>query len=115
MDECQKRGNAIVIAGPFNSGILAGNSKFNYAEAPVEVVTRVRALESACQSFGVPLQAAALQFPMAHPAVVSCVAGTRTAAQLKQNVEWFEYPIPAALWQSLRERGLLDPAAPVPL
>lgn len=114
MDACQKRGNAVVVAGPFNSGILAGSNKFNYAEAPPAVVARVRALQEACHAFGVPLQAAALQFPMAHPAVVSCVAGTRTAAQLQQNVAWFEAPIPAALWQSLRERGLLDPQAPVP-
>ncbi|WP_342620503.1 aldo/keto reductase [Rhodoferax sp. GW822-FHT02A01] len=115
LDECVRRGNAIVIAGPFNSGILAGNAKFNYAEAPTAVVTKVRALESVCSEWGVPLQAAALQFPMAHPAVVSCVTGTRTAAQLLMNVEWFEYAIPAELWRFLRERGLLDPAAPVPM
>jgi D-threo-aldose 1-dehydrogenase len=115
LDVCQKRGNAIVIAGPFNSGILAGNSKFNYAEAPTMVVARVRALEKVCNEFGVPLQAAALQFPMAHPGVVSCVTGTRTAQQLNQNVAWFEYPIPTDLWLSLREQGLIDASAPVPL
>ena len=115
MDECQRRGTAIVLAGVFNSGILAGSTKFNYVDAPREVVARVQALAQTCQEFDVPLQAAALQFPMAHPATVSCVVGTRTAAQLQQNMAWMAEPIPAALWQALRERGLINSAAPVPL
>ena len=114
LEECVARGVGIVIAGVFNSGILAGNTKFEYAEAPADVVERVRALQATCSEFSVPLPAAALQFPMAHPAVVSCVVGTRTAAQLAKNLEWFEQPIPDALWPALRERGLIDPAAPLP-
>lgn len=114
LDECMRRGNAIVAAGPFNSGVLAGNTKFNYAEAPPAIVARVQALALACEEFGVPLQAAALQFPLGHPAVVSCVTGTRTATQLQQNVAWLETPIPATMWQALRSRGLLHPDAPVP-
>ncbi|MDZ7937510.1 MAG: aldo/keto reductase [Rhodoferax sp.] len=114
MEHCARRGNAIVVAGPFNSGILAGSNKFNYAEAPPQVVTRVHALAQTCAEFDVPLPAAALQFPLAHPAVVSCVAGARTADQLQQNLAWLAHPIPAALWQTLRERELLHPAAPVP-
>lgn len=114
LDDCMRRGNAIVVAGPFNSGVLAGNTKFNYAEAPPAVLARVQALALVCEEFGVPLQAAALQFPLAHPAVVSCVTGTHTAAQLQQNVGWLETPIPATLWQALRARGLVNPDAPVP-
>jgi len=113
LDECTVRGTAIVIAGVFNSGILAGKNKFDYDEAPPAIVERVRALQATCTEFGVPLAAAALQFPMAHPAVVSCVVGTRTAAQFQQNQAWFEQPIPPALWYALRERGLIDAAAPV--
>ncbi|WP_411880814.1 aldo/keto reductase [Polaromonas sp. YR568] len=114
LDHCRRRGNAIVAAGPFNSGILAGNTKFNYAEAPPAVVARVKALAQTCEEFSVPLQAAALQFPLAHPAVVCCVTGAETAAQLQQNVAWLAQDIPPALWQALRDRGLLNPAAPVP-
>ncbi len=114
LDDCMRRGNAIVVAGPFNSGVLAGNTKFNYAQAPPAVMARVQALALACEEFGVPLQAAALQFPLAHPAVVSCVTGTHTAAQLQQNAAWLETPIPVTLWQALRTRGLLHPDAPVP-
>jgi D-threo-aldose 1-dehydrogenase len=114
MEHCVRRGNAIVVAGPFNSGILAGSNKFNYAEAPPEVVARVHALAQACEEFDVPLPAAALQFPLAHPAVVSCVAGARTADQLQQNLAWLAHPIPAALWETLRSRDLLHADAPVP-
>ena len=114
LDDCLKRGTAVVIAGVFNSGILAGNNKFNYNEAPADVVERVRALQSTCDEFAVSLPAAALQFPMAHPAVVSCVVGTRTATQLKLNLEWFEQAIPDAFWQALHDRGLVNPAAPIP-
>jgi D-threo-aldose 1-dehydrogenase len=78
------------------------------------VVERVHALGAVCAEFNVPLPAAAMQFPLAHPAVVSCVTGTHTAAQLWQNAAWLEQPIPAALWQALRARGLLHPDAPVP-
>ena len=115
LDDCVERGNAIVIAGVFNSGILAGNTKFDYEEAPAAIVERVRALQSTCAEHSVPLPAAALQFPLAHPAVVSCVVGTRTPAQLQKNLEWFEQSIPDALWLALRERGLVDPRAPLPL
>ena len=77
--DCTRRGNAIVVAGVFNSGVLAGNNKFNYGDAPANVVARVSAMQAACDAFEVPLQAAALQFPMGHPAVVCCVSGTRSA------------------------------------
>jgi len=55
-----------------------------------------------------------LQFPMAHPAVVSCVAGAQSPAQLRQNAAWFAQPLPAALWQDLARSGLVDSRAPSP-
>jgi D-threo-aldose 1-dehydrogenase len=113
LDACARHGNAIVLGGPFNSGILAGGSKFNYADAPAEVVARVRAIGAVCDEFGVPLPAAALQFPMAHPAIASCVPGGHDVAQLRQNAAWFELPIPPAMWRALKQRGLLDERAPV--
>ena len=61
-----------------------------------------------------PLPAAALQFPLAHPAVVSCIAGADSAAQVRQNSEWFEAAIPPELWRTLRMRGVIDERAPAP-
>ena len=114
LEACVRDGNAIVIGGPFNSGVLAGNGKFNYADAPADVLARVQALGEVCREFDVPLQAAALQFPMGHPAVVSCIPGAQSVAQLQQNAAWFDMAIPPGLWQELKRRGLLDERAPVP-
>ena len=114
MDECSKLGVGIVVAGPFNSGLLAGNKKFNYTEAPADILARVDELQEACREEGVSLQAAALQFPLAHPAAITIVSGARTADQIKSNVDWFAEEIPASFWQRLKERGLIADGAPVP-
>jgi D-threo-aldose 1-dehydrogenase len=114
LENCQKAGNAIVAAGVFNSGLLVGNGKFNYADAPPAMIARVAALTEVCQDFGVALPAAALQFPLAHPGVVSVVTGARTRGQLETNIAWFNSAIPGAFWQALTERGLIDAAAPTP-
>lgn len=108
----------IIIGGPFNSGILATgpgrDAKFNYEKPPAEVMVRVERLQKVCSEFGVPLAAAALQFPLAHPAVVSCVPGVRTAHELGGVVRWFETPVPPELWQTLQAQGLLEDGTPLP-
>ncbi|WP_338771953.1 aldo/keto reductase [Massilia sp. METH4] len=115
LDRCAGRGIGIVIGGPFNSGILAGTRKFNYEDAPADVVARVEAIAAICRDAGVPVQAAALQFPMAHPAVVSCVPGAQSPEQLRQNAAWFGQPIPSDVWRALAQAGLIDARAPMPL
>ncbi|MBI0331419.1 aldo/keto reductase [Burkholderia plantarii] len=114
LDRCLRARTGLVVGGVFNSGVLAGNGKFNYADAPAAVVAKVARLAAVCERFAVPLPAAALQFPFAHPAVVSCVIGARSAAQLQQNIAWLERDIPDALWDALRREALIDDAAPVP-
>ncbi|MBB4008741.1 aldo/keto reductase [Allorhizobium taibaishanense] len=114
LDRCTKAGTAIVVAGAFNSGILAGNRKFNYDEAPSELLARVETLQQVCDSYSVNLQAAALQFPLAHPAVVSVVSGARNASQLNANADWIEEAIPADFWAELKARNLVDAEAVLP-
>jgi D-threo-aldose 1-dehydrogenase len=114
LDDCAERGTDVVIGGPFNSGLLAGQRKFEYGDAPAELLARADALRAVCASHDVALEAAALQFPLGHPAVVSVVTGMRSPAEVRANVDWFERPIPAALWDDLRSRGLLDPNARCP-
>lgn len=114
MDACARGGIGIVVAGAFNSGILAGGSTFNYETAPAGIVARVKTLRQACEAEGVTLQAAALQFPLAHPAALTLVSGARTGSQLRSNIDWFEQTIPAAFWMGLKERGLIAEGAPVP-
>jgi len=114
LEDCVARQHAVIVAGPFNSGILAGGETFDYRRAPPAVVERVRSLEAICRDFDVPLPAAALQFPLAHPAVACCVVGAESAAQVEQNVRWFEHAIPEDFWRELRKRAAIDAEAPLP-
>ena len=115
---CVERGISILLGGAFNSGILArgvdGDRKFNYGAAPPAVIERVARLDAVCRAHGVPLAAAALQFPYAHPAVATVLNGARSVAELRENVASFGCPVPPALWTALRDEGLLDPRAPLP-
>jgi D-threo-aldose 1-dehydrogenase len=114
---CEQKGIAIVVGGVMNSGVLADprpGSTFNYVPAATDVVERAERLAAICASHGVSLRAAALQFPLAHPAVVSIVAGVRRIDHLEEYPRLFREPIPADLWAELRNEGLLAADAPLP-
>jgi len=119
---CTRRNVAVVLGGPFNSGILASGAHpadgstpwFNYAPAPASMIERVAAIEGICDAFDVPLKAAALQFPRGHPAVACVLAGARSDAEIEENVALSRRSIPASFWQALRDAGLIDEAAPLP-
>ena len=117
---CEQQRVSILCGGPFNSGILATGSRpaaathYNYAPPPAAVIERVQRLEQVCAEFEVPLPAAALQFPLGHPAIASVVAGCVTAQESINAAKLFARPIPREFWQALRERGLVDARAPLP-
>jgi D-threo-aldose 1-dehydrogenase len=111
---CVKTGTSVVVGGPLNSGILAGRDSWNYAAAPPEIVARARAIGAVCDRHGVKLPAAALQFPLAHPAVAAIIPGPRSVAEFDENVALLRTPISPALWNDLRGAGLLHEAAPTP-
>jgi D-threo-aldose 1-dehydrogenase len=115
---CEQKSISIIIGGPYNSGILAGGAlsgtKFNYQDASTEVFERVKKVEEVCRRHSVPLKAAALQFPLAHPAVASVIPGARCAAEVEENFALMSVPIPGDFWQDLRAEGLLPGEAPVP-
>ena len=115
---CILRGVRVVAVGVFNSGLLSKprpepGAKYDYADAPPELVQRANAIADVCERHGVTLPAAALRFPLAHPAVVSVAVGCRNAAQVERNAELFAAPIPGALWEELTAEGLLRADAPV--
>ena len=118
LPECERRQVSIIVGGPFNSGVLARGldeqATYNYGAVPAAVRDKVTQLQAVCQDFQVPMPAAALQFPLAHPAIASIIPGSRTQAELEANCQLLQTPIPAAFWQALRERQLLHPDAPVP-
>ncbi|MEP2471831.1 MAG: aldo/keto reductase [Paracoccaceae bacterium] len=108
---CIERDVGIILGGPYNSGILATGAiegaRYDYAPAPEEILQRVRALNDICAAHDTPLIAAALQFPLGHPAVKSVIPGASSPDEVRQNVEIFETPIPDALWSDLRSQGLI--------
>jgi D-threo-aldose 1-dehydrogenase len=114
MTTCIARKASVVVGGPFNSGILVGGDTFNYAKAPEDVVARVRAIEAVCREFGVPLPAAALQFPLTHPAVCNVLPGPRSPQELDGILDWWDAKIPTELWTTLAANGLLAEGTPVP-
>jgi D-threo-aldose 1-dehydrogenase len=114
---CLERRVAVIVGGVMNSGVLADprpGSAFDYRPAPHAVVDRARRLATICDRHGVPLKAAAVQFPLAHPAVVSLVAGVRRIDHLDEYPALMRHAIPDELWNELRDEGLIPPDAPVP-
>jgi D-threo-aldose 1-dehydrogenase len=116
---CVERRVAVVAAGVFNSGLLARacpseDGKYNYGDAPPELVGRARATAKVCEQHGTTLPAAALAFPLAHPAVVSVCVGARSAAQMRRNEALYRKALALELWSDLQAEGLLRRDAPVP-
>jgi D-threo-aldose 1-dehydrogenase len=114
---CLERGIAIIAGGVYNSGILADpkpGARYNYAAAPAPLLERARRIRAACEQHGVPLMAAAVQFPMGHPAVNAVVVGCRSKAQLEETLRMFEMDIPPELWSDLKVDGLLGDDVPTP-
>lgn len=112
---CVDRGVAVIAAGVLQGGLLTADSYEDQGGAPPPAVQdRIRTLRAVCERHGVSPLAAALQFPLAHPAVSTAVIGARTPAEVATSVEHFERPVPAALWAELTSRKLLRAEAPVP-
>lgn len=101
---CRERGIAVIAGGVFNSGILAdptADARYNYSPAPPELLRRAVELKAICRRHGVDLKAAALQFPLRHPAIPAVLTGCRSVAELEENLRMFEAPIPDDLWEEL--------------
>jgi D-threo-aldose 1-dehydrogenase len=98
---CAERGIAVIAGGVFNSGVLAGGDTYDYESASSDVLGRVDRLRKACAEWDVPLPAAALQFPLRHPAVTTIVVGCRTPEEVAEDVRLLEQELPAGLWQEL--------------
>jgi len=120
LPKCIDRNCSIVIGGAYNSGILAtgvsgkGPWNYDYGPAPEDVVKKVAAIESLCGEFDIPMAAAALQFPLAHPAVASVIPGIGKVSRIDQTLNLFATEIPDEFWQALSDRGLIRDDAPTP-
>jgi D-threo-aldose 1-dehydrogenase len=117
LPDCLRRGISVLMAAPFNSGILATGAtrgaKFFYQAAEPEVLERTRRIEAVCARHEVALAAAALQFPLAHPAVASVVTGMRSAHEVAANLAHCRASLRSEFWDELKHEGLIAPSAPV--
>lgn len=111
---CAERGVSVVIGAVFSSGILAGGPTYGYQAPQPEIVEKVQRVRAVCERHEVPVGAAALQFPLAHPSVVSVIPGAVSPEQVHQNIEWLQREIPGEFWSELKAEGLLHPEAPTP-
>ena len=104
-DVASERAVAALNAAPYGSGILAKGpdaySRYEYREAPKEMVEQVRAMRDACREFDVPLAAAALRFSLKDPRIVSTIVGTSRPERVKQTLDLATHPIPAELWERI--------------
>jgi D-threo-aldose 1-dehydrogenase len=111
LDRCAERGVRVIVGGPYNSGILAADPAeadpqrlhYDYAAPDAAIVARTRALAATCAEAGVALPAAALHFPLRHPAVACVVAGLAGEAEVAAMVARIATRVPDAAW------ALLDP------
>jgi len=113
---CVERNVSVVVAQALHGGLIAGvrNPQFHYRPVDADTRLRVGRISEICGRYGVPTAAAAIQFPLAHPAVTTLLTGPQTAAQLRDNIRYSEIPVPAELWRELVDAGLLRADAPIP-
>jgi D-threo-aldose 1-dehydrogenase len=114
---CRNNGTSVVVGGVFNSGILidpSDDARFDYIPASAESLAKARRIRDICDRFDVPLAAAAIQFPLAHPQVSTVLIGARSVEELNDDLELLATPIPDQLWHDLQRHGLLADDVPVP-
>ncbi|WP_181703859.1 aldo/keto reductase [Chthonobacter albigriseus] len=120
LPRCLKEQASVIVGGAYNSGVLAtgpvAGAHYNYAPAPQWVLDKVGRIEAVCRDHGVRLPAAALAFPLTHPAVACVIPGMSRTTELAANLSILDEAkrIPVALWRDLKAAGLMREDAPVP-
>jgi len=115
MPKATERGIGIVVGGPYSSGALVGGPNFEYAPITPEIIARVAALKAIADRYGISMKAAGLQFSLANPAVAAVIPGASRPQRIAEDTAALNEAIPANFWRELREAGLVNPAAPLPL
>jgi D-threo-aldose 1-dehydrogenase len=115
MPAAEAKGVDIVIGGPYSSGVLAGGKHFEYAPASREILSKVAKIRSLCDTYDVPIKAAALQFSLAHPASAAVIPGASKPERIKEDHEALKAHIPDDFWHGMRKQKLVSSKAPLPI
>ena len=109
--ECLKKQTGVMVGGVYNSGVLANptpESTYNYVPVTPEILSKVKQIQALLLDFDISLTAAAIQFPLRHPAVTCVLTGSRSVTELNANIKDFDQTIPDAAWKALEDAGLID-------
>ena len=113
---CESKGISVILGGPFNSGILASDLRspttYFYQDASENIIEKAKRIKNICDLYSVNLKAAALQFGLMHPAVVSTIPGARTSKEVVENINMIGVDIPSAVWDNLKSEKLIPSNAP---
>jgi D-threo-aldose 1-dehydrogenase len=115
MPHAAERKVDIVVGGPYSSGILAGGAHFEYQKAPPQIIDKVNRIQALCQTFAVPIKAAALQFSLAHPASAAVIPGASRPERIAEDHAALNARVPGDFWHELRKQQLVNPLAPLPI
>ena len=112
LPQCLQRQVSVIIGGPYNSGILATDNPrratYDYKPAPEHLLRKAAAIRRLCQDHGIDPRAAALQYPLRHPAVAAVIPGVWAVREVEENLALFDTEIPGALWSDLAAAGLAE-------
>lgn len=102
-----ERGLGVVNAAVFGGGVLAKGvveqPKYAYRELSDDARRRITEMDRACREAGVLLKAAALQFSLRNPRVVSTVVGVSRPERVDEILELATVPVPEATWEELED------------
>ena len=109
--ECLKKQTGVMVGGVYNSGVLANptpESTYNYVPVMPKILSKVKQIQALLLDFDISLTAAAIQFPLRHPAVTCVLTGSRSVTELNANIKDFDQTIPDAAWKALEDAGLIS-------
>ncbi len=115
MPKVAERGLGVIVGGPYSSGALVGGPNFEYAPATPQILDKVARIKAIADRYGVSMKAAGLQFSLANPAVAAVIPGASRPGRIAEDNAALIEAIPADFWHALREAGLVNPAAPLPV
>ncbi len=124
LPRCEEMGTAVILGAPYHNGVLCSDLSQNtyyYTSResksmllPIDKLELARNIKVVCQRYAVPLKAVALQFGLAHPAVISTIPGSVTSGEIEDNLKMINHSIPTELWSELKYENLLPQEAPTP-
>ena len=110
LPKCVDRGVSVIIGGPYNSGLLASAERrratYNYQPVDDELWNKAQDIRGICEDHGIDMRAAALQYPLRHPAVAAVIPGMWSKSEVQSNLEFISAGLPGALWDDLADAGL---------